>query len=161
VATVNKDFKVKNGLAVVLGGSFGGTVTVATPTDALHAATKAYVDAAAGSGAIPVGSTFPASPVEGQLFIDSVTKRIHMYLNAAWIAVATLQDAEVLQDQLCGCGARNTSITSSSRSPSTALGRRGTPTLTTARGKVLGGVRRRMAIVVRMGLLMVADWLRL
>ena len=100
MATVNKDFKVKNGLSVVLGGSFGGTVTVATPTDALHAATKAYVDAAAGSGAIPVGSTFPGSPVEGQLFIDSVTKRIHMYLNAAWIAVATLEDAESLQDHI-------------------------------------------------------------
>ena len=100
MATVNKDFKVKNGLAVVLGGSFGGTVTVATPTDALHAATKAYVDAAAGSGTIPVGSTFPASPLEGQLFIDSVTKRIHMYLNAAWIAVATLEDAESLQDHI-------------------------------------------------------------
>ena len=100
MATVNKDFKVKNGLAVVLGGSFGGTVTVATPTDALHAATKAYVDAASGSGTIPVGSTFPASPAEGQLFIDSVTKRIHMYLNAAWIAVATLEDAESLQDHI-------------------------------------------------------------
>jgi hypothetical protein len=100
VATVNKDFKVKNGLAVVLGGSFGGTVTVATPTLSTHAATKAYVDAAAGSGAIPVGSTFPASPVEGQLFIDSLTKRIHMYLDSAWIAVATLQDAEVIQDHI-------------------------------------------------------------
>ena len=100
MATVNKDFKVKNGLSVVLGGSFGGTVTVATPTDALHAATKAYVDAASGSGTIPVGSTFPASPAEGQLFIDSVTKRIHMYLNAAWIAVATLEDAESLQDHI-------------------------------------------------------------
>lgn len=100
MATVNKDFKVKNGLAVVLGGSFGGTVTVATPTLSTHAATKAYVDAAAGSGAIPVGSTFPASPVEGQLFIDSLTKRIHMYLDSAWIAVATLQDAEVIQDHI-------------------------------------------------------------
>jgi hypothetical protein len=100
VATVNKDFKVKNGLAVVLGGSFGGTVTVATPTSASHAATKAYVDAASGSGAIPVGSTFPTSPIEGQLFIDSVTKRIHMYLNASWIAVATLEDAESLQDHI-------------------------------------------------------------
>ena len=100
MATVNKDFKVKNGLAVVLGGSFGGTVTVATPTDPTHAATKAYVDAAAGSGAIPVGSTFPVSPVEGQLFIDSLTKRIHMYLDSAWTAVATLADAEVLQDHI-------------------------------------------------------------
>lgn len=100
MATINKDFKVKNGLAVVLGGSFGGTVTVATPTLAAHAATKAYVDAAAGSGTIPVGSTFPASPAEGQLFIDSLTKRIHMYLDSSWIAVATLQDAEVLQDHI-------------------------------------------------------------
>jgi len=100
VATVNKDFKVKNGLAVVLGGSFGGTVTVATPTSASHAATKAYVDAASSSGTVPVGSTFPASPAEGQLFIDSLTKRIHMYLNSEWIAVATLADAEVLQDHI-------------------------------------------------------------
>jgi hypothetical protein len=105
VATVNKDFKVKNGLAVVLGGSFGGTVTVATPTSASHAATKAYVDSASSSGTIPVGSTFPASPSQGQLFIDSLTKRIYMYLDAAWVAIATLADAEVLQDHI-----HNTSI---------------------------------------------------
>eukprot|EP00961_Rhodomonas_salina_P238279 3220695-Rhodomonas_salina.1 len=36
-----------------------------------------------------------------------------------------------------GCGARSTSTTSSSRSPSTAPGRRGTRTSTTARGKQL------------------------
>ena len=40
MSTVNKDFKVKNGLIVGLGGSFGGTVTVGTPTLAAHAATK-------------------------------------------------------------------------------------------------------------------------
>ena len=44
MATVNKDFKVKNGLIVALGGSFGGAVVVGTPTENLHAATKEYVD---------------------------------------------------------------------------------------------------------------------
>ena len=100
MATTDKDFKVKNGLIVALGGTFGGTVEIAEPTLGTHAATKAYVDAAAGSGAIPVGSTFPATPIEGQLFIDSLTKRIHMYLDSQWIAVATLEDASVLQDHI-------------------------------------------------------------
>lgn len=100
MATTDKDFKVKNGLIVALGGTFGGTVEIAEPTSGTHAATKAYVDAAAGSGTIPVGSTFPESPLEGQLFIDSLTKRIHMYLDSQWIAVATLEDASVLQDHI-------------------------------------------------------------
>jgi len=43
MATSDKDFKVKNGLNVALGGTFGGTVTVATPTLSTHAATKGYV----------------------------------------------------------------------------------------------------------------------
>lgn len=100
MATTDKNFKVKNGLIVALGGTFGGTVEVAEPTLGVHAATKAYVDASSGSGTIPVGSTFPASPLEGQLFIDSLTKRIHMYLDSQWIAVATLEDASVLQDHI-------------------------------------------------------------
>jgi hypothetical protein len=45
MATVDKDFKVKNGLAVANGGTFGGAVTVGAPTLANHAATKTYVDA--------------------------------------------------------------------------------------------------------------------
>jgi hypothetical protein len=49
VATVNKDFKVKHGLDVTQGGTFGGTVTVATPTQNTHAATKLYVDTVAAS----------------------------------------------------------------------------------------------------------------
>lgn len=100
MATTDKNFKVKNGLIVALGGTFGGTVEIAEPTLGTHAATKTYVDAAVGSGTIPVGSTFPASPLEGQLFIDSLTKRIHMYLDSQWVAVATLEDASVLQDHI-------------------------------------------------------------
>ena len=46
MATVNKDFKVKHGLNVAEGGTFGQAVVVGTPTENTHAATKAYVDAA-------------------------------------------------------------------------------------------------------------------
>ncbi len=44
MSTSNKDFKVKNGIVVNGNGSFGGPVAVGTPTNAEHAATKAYVD---------------------------------------------------------------------------------------------------------------------
>ncbi len=40
MATLEKDFKVKNGLQVTLGGTFGGAVEVGTPTLANHAVTK-------------------------------------------------------------------------------------------------------------------------
>jgi len=100
VATVNKDFKVKNGLAVVLGGSFGGTVTVATPTDDSHAATKSYVDLVAGSPAIPVSDEAPPSPVNGSLWYDTVTTRLYIYYSGQWVAQANLADAEFLQDHI-------------------------------------------------------------
>lgn len=45
MTTENKDFRVKNGLQVIQGGVFGGTVTAATPTTAQELTTKAYVDA--------------------------------------------------------------------------------------------------------------------
>jgi hypothetical protein len=98
VATVNKDFKVKNGLSVALGGSFGGTVTVATPTENLHAATKQYVDSLAGG--IDVSDTPPASPANGDLWFDTITERVHVYYSSQWIAIATLEDSEVLQDHI-------------------------------------------------------------
>ena len=100
MATVNKDFKVKNGLAVVLGGSFGGTVTVATPTDDSHAATKSYVDLVAGSPAIPVSDEAPPSPVNGSLWYDTVTTRLYIYYSGQWVAQANLADAEFLQDHI-------------------------------------------------------------
>ncbi len=59
MATVDKDFKVKNGLNVATTGSFGGVVTVATPTQNAHATTKLYVDTAvagASAGTIPTES---------------------------------------------------------------------------------------------------------
>ena len=98
MATVDKDFKVKQGLNVTLGGTFGGTVTVAAPTENLHAATKAYVDAAAGG--LVVSESAPASPSNGSLWFDTVTSRVYVYYSSEWIALATLADAEVLQEHI-------------------------------------------------------------
>ena len=100
MATVDKDFKVKHGLNVTNGGTFGGTVTVATPTENAHAATKLYVDTAVGSPSIPVGSEPPASPGNGDLWFDTLTERVHVYYGSTWVAIATLEDAEVLQDHI-------------------------------------------------------------
>ena len=98
MATTEKDFKVKNGLIVALGGSFGGTVTVDTPTENTHAATKLYVDTAVETPTI--GTTQPATPANGNLWFDTVTERIHIYYTSQWIPIATLEDAEVLQDHI-------------------------------------------------------------
>jgi len=101
MATVDKDFKVKNGLIVANGGTFGGTVTVATPTLGDHATTKDYVDNLVGGAVnVPVLSEAPANPDEGSLYIDTITNRLHMYLNSAWVAIATLQDSQTLQDHI-------------------------------------------------------------
>jgi len=100
VATTNRDFRVKHGIAVAEGGTFGGTVSVATPTENNHAATKLYVDSAVSSPTIPVTGTAPASPENGDLWFDTLTQRIHVYYNSEWVAIATLEDAETLQDHI-------------------------------------------------------------
>jgi len=98
VATFNRDFRVKHGINVADGGTFGGTVTVATPTENTHAATKLYVDTAVASPTI--GTTQPGSPVNGNLWFDTLTERVHIYYNSEWVAIATLEDAETLQDHI-------------------------------------------------------------
>jgi hypothetical protein len=98
--TTNRDFKVKHGINVADGGTFGGTVTVATPTENTHAATKLYVDNAVGSPQIPVTDTQPVSPENGDLWFDTVTQRVHVYYSSQWLAIATLEDAETLQDHI-------------------------------------------------------------
>jgi hypothetical protein len=100
VATTNRNFKVKHGIDVAEGGTFGGTVTVATPTENTHAATKLYVDNAVGSPQIPVSDTQPVSPDNGDLWFDTVTQRVHVYYSSQWVAIATLEDAETLQDHI-------------------------------------------------------------
>jgi hypothetical protein len=100
VATTNRDFRVKHGINVADGGTFGGTVTVATPTENTHATTKLYVDNAVGSPQIPVSDTQPVSPDNGDLWFDTVTQRVHVYYSSQWLAIATLEDAETLQDHI-------------------------------------------------------------
>lgn len=100
MATIDKDFKVKNGLVVALGGSFGNAVTVGSPTLADHAATKEYVDNLSGTPSIPISEEAPVSPSNGALWFDSVTERVHVYYEGEWLAIATLADAEVLQDHI-------------------------------------------------------------
>lgn len=100
MATVDKDFKVKNGLNVALGGTFGGTVVVGTPTENTHATTKLYVDSAVTNYAVPQYSEPPAEAIEGQLYIDPVTKRVAFYIDNEWITVATLNDTLDLQQHI-------------------------------------------------------------
>jgi hypothetical protein len=90
MATVDKDFKVKNGLVVNNGGTFGDAVTVGAPTLASHAATKEYVDSLTGSMA--VGSTAPSSPSNGTQWLDTLTNRVNFYYNGVWYTQATIDD---------------------------------------------------------------------
>ena len=90
MATVDKDFKVKNGLVVTNGGSFGGSVVVGEPTLDTHAATKSYVDSLVGS--MEVGSTAPASPSNGDLWFDTLTSRVNVYYSGSWLTMANIDD---------------------------------------------------------------------
>ena len=90
MATVDKDFKVKNGLQVANGGSFGGAVVVGSPTENNHAATKEYVDSLTGSMA--VGSTAPLSPQNGDQWFDTLTLRVNVYYKGSWLTMATIDD---------------------------------------------------------------------
>jgi hypothetical protein len=90
MATVNKDFKVKHGLNVAESGTFGGTVTVATPTQNAHAATKLYVDSF--EYFVETASVAPASATNGQLYIDTQNNRLLFYYNGQWNTTALLQD---------------------------------------------------------------------
>ncbi len=92
MATVEKDFKVKNGLVVTNGGTFGDAVTVGAPTLASHAATKEYVDSLTGSMA--VGSTAPSSPTNGTQWLDTLTNRVNFYYNGSWYTQATIDDTQ-------------------------------------------------------------------
>jgi hypothetical protein len=100
--TVNRDFKVKHGINVAEGGTFGGTVTVATPTQNTHAATKLYVDTAVGTPIVPTESTAPQNPVDGQLWFDTASRHLSIYSTDAveWIMIATFEDTANLREHI-------------------------------------------------------------
>lgn len=92
MATTNRDFRVKHGIAVAEGGTFGGTVSVATPTENTHATTKQYVDNLVGTVVVASGSTFPVSPTNGQLFYDTVSDHLYIYYSSSWTSIAMYND---------------------------------------------------------------------
>ena len=89
MATVEKDFKVKNGLIVSLGGSFGGTVTVGTPTELQHAATKEYVDNASG---VDISATPPTITRDGQFYFNTNTYHLSVSYDNEWLVLANFMD---------------------------------------------------------------------
>lgn len=95
MTTQNKDFKVKHGLDVTNGGTFGGPVTVGTPTGPDHAATKDYVDGISlitgptGPAAeFVVNATPPSSPQEGQIWFDPTTAAEYVYYDGYWVEIS-------------------------------------------------------------------------
>ena len=98
MATADKDFRVKNGLVVANGGTFGDAVTVGTPTSASHAATKEYVDSLTGSMA--VGTTAPSSPTNGTQWLDTGTNRVNFYYDGSWYTQATIDDTNNLPQHI-------------------------------------------------------------
>ncbi len=100
--TTNRDFKVKHGINVADGGTFGGTVTVATPTQSTHATTKAYVDALVGNVVVATESANPGSPVDGQLYFNTTTRHLSIYSTDAadWIVIATFEDTANLRQHI-------------------------------------------------------------
>jgi hypothetical protein len=102
VATIDKDFKVKNGLIVALGGSFGGAVEVGTPTIGAHAATKDYVDAQTGTLVVATEPQAPENPIDGQMYFDTNTRHLSIYSSdaATWIMIATFEDTANLRQHI-------------------------------------------------------------
>lgn len=92
MATTNKNFKIKNGLDVALGASFGEPILIPEPTLYNHATTKQYVDDAIIAYTVPVYNAPPEFANNGQLFFDSVTGRMAVYYNSEWIVIATFGD---------------------------------------------------------------------
>ena len=102
MATVSKDFKVKNGLIVTDGGSFGGSVEVGEPTLSNHATTKSYVDNLVGSPIVPTQSLPPENPADGQLYFDTDSRHLLIYSvdEGDWIMIATYYDTANLPQHI-------------------------------------------------------------
>ncbi len=85
MTTTNKDFKVKHGLAVTAGATFGQAIEIGTPTANNHAATKEYTDeqveyaafpdavTVATTGNISLSSLVPGATVDG-VVVSALTR---------------------------------------------------------------------------------------
>jgi hypothetical protein len=83
VATTNKDFVVKQGLKVAAGVTF--------PDNTVQ--TTAFT-----GSVITVGSSFPVSPSNGAMHLDTNTNRIYYFYNSTWSALANYDDTSSVTD---------------------------------------------------------------
>ena len=83
MATNNKDFVVKQGLKVATGVTF--------PDNSVQ--TTAFT-----GSAITVGSSFPGSPSNGAMHLDTNTNRIYYYYSSTWYAMANYDDTASVTD---------------------------------------------------------------
>ena len=83
MTTNNKDFVVKQGLKVATGVTF--------PDNSVQ--TTAFT-----GSAITVGSTFPVSPSNGAMHLDTNTNRIYYYYSSTWYAMANYDDTASVTD---------------------------------------------------------------
>jgi hypothetical protein len=79
----NKDFVVKQGLKVATGVTF--------PDNSVQ--TTAFT-----GSAITVGSSFPGSPSNGAMHLNTTTNRMYYYYNSAWSAIANYDDTATVVD---------------------------------------------------------------
>ena len=79
----NKDFVVKQGLKVATGVTF--------PDNSVQ--TTAFT-----GSAITVASSFPGSPSNGAMHLDTNTNRIYYYYNSTWSAIANYDDTSTVVD---------------------------------------------------------------
>ena len=102
MATTNSNFKVKNGLEVALGGSFGYSVIVGEPTQNNHATTKSYVDNKFSTVAVPTEADAPLNPVDGQLYFNTTDNHLSIYSEntSEWIMIATFDDTANLRQHI-------------------------------------------------------------
>jgi len=98
MATVDKDFKVKNGLVVTNGGSFGGPVSVASPTLSDHAVTKQYAEEHFTN--VTFSPTAPENPTAGVMWFDTTIDRLKIYSNNDWFVLAFAQDLQNIPDHI-------------------------------------------------------------
>jgi hypothetical protein len=83
VATTNKDFVVKQGLKVATGVTF--------PDDTVQ--TTAFT-----GSVITVGSSFPVSPSNGAMHLDTNSNRIYYFYSSTWYALANYDDTATVAD---------------------------------------------------------------
>ena len=83
MATTDKDFVVKQGLKVATGVTF--------PDNTVQ--TTAFT-----GSAITVGASFPVSPSNCAMHLDTNTNRIYYYYNSTWYAMANYDDTSSVTD---------------------------------------------------------------